>query len=274
MEAKGALFRRLHEQSGAFIIPNPWDVGTARILASMGFPALATTSAGMAFSLGVPEGTVSKERVLEHCRTIVEATPLPVSADLEKGFGDAPGDVAETILAAADLGLAGCSIEDHTGSTEDPIYDLTLAVERIRAASQARRAIRHDFVLTARCENFLWGRPSLADTIERLQRFEEAGADVLYAPGLPDLDTVRTVCRAMTAPINVVMGMHGPTFSVSQLADVGVKRISVGSALARRAFGAFVLAAREMQTEGTFRFSEDAIGFADLGRYFVNNEGN
>jgi 2-methylisocitrate lyase-like PEP mutase family enzyme len=269
MESKGAAFRKLHEEPGAFIIPNPWDVGTARILAAMGFRALATTSAGMAFSLGVAEGHVSREDTLSHCRAIAAATPLPVSADLEKGFGDSPDSAAETIQVAAEIGLAGCSLEDHTGLPDDPIYEFTLAVERIEAAAQARRALAHDFVLTARCENFLWGRPDLDDTIRRLQAFEKAGADVLYAPGLSDLGTIRTVCKALEKPVNVVMGMPGATFGVPELTEAGVKRISIGSALARVAFGAFVSAAREMRSMGTFRFSEKAMGFAELEGFFT-----
>jgi len=263
------LFRALHEQEGAFIIPNPWDVGTARILASLGFKALATTSAGLAFSLGVPEGTVARGQVLEHCRAMVSATDLPVSADLEKGFGDSPDSAAETIRAAAGTGLAGCSIEDHTGRRDDPIFAFTLAVERIAAAAEAARALRHDFVLTARCENFLWDRPDLDDTIRRLQAFEKAGADVLYAPGLHDLDTIRLVCTSVGRPVNVVMGMPGATFGVADLAAAGVKRISVGSALCRLAFGAFVRAAREMKNAGTFAFSSEAIGFSELERFFI-----
>lgn len=268
MTGKGAAFRALHNEPGVFIIPNPWDTGTARILASMGFRALATTSAGMAFSLGVPDGQVSRKDTLSHCRTIVAATPLPVSADLEKGFGDSPESVAETIRAAAGIGLAGCSIEDHTGRGDDPIFDFGLAVERIEAGAQACRALPHDFVLTARSENFLWGRPDLDDTIKRLQAFEKAGADVLYAPGLRDLGAIRTVCGALTKPVNVVMGLSGAAFSATELAEAGVKRISVGSALARLAFGSFVTAAREMKSEGTFHFSEGAIGFAEIQGLF------
>lgn len=268
---RGQSFRALHQQPGAFIIPNPWDVGTARILANLGFPALATTSAGMAFSLGKPDGQVGRGDTINHCRTIVEATPLPVSADLEKGFGDSPESAIETIKAAADIGLAGCSLEDHTGRRDDPIFDFTLAVERIEAAAQACRSLPRDFVLTARCENFLWGRTDLDDTIRRLQTYEKAGADVLYAPGLRDLDTIRTVCQALTKPINVVMGLPGATFSVAELAAVGVKRISVGSALARLALGSLVQAAREMRSEGTFHFAEDVIGFAELESLFVSN---
>ncbi len=271
-QQRNARFRALHERPGTFIIPNPWDVGTARVLASLGFEALATTSAGLAHSLGVRDGMVSREEALTHCRVIVEASDLPVSADLEKGFGDTPEDVADTIRDAAATGLAGCSIEDHTNRRDAPIFEFNLAVERIQAASEAKRELPHDFVLTARCENFLWGRPGLDDTIKRLQAFESAGADVLYAPGLHDLETIRTVCASVTKPVNVVMGMPGTTFGVSELADVGVKRVSVGSALSRAAFGTFVRAAKEMKEYGTFTFSSDAIGFSELEDYFVGYE--
>jgi 2-methylisocitrate lyase-like PEP mutase family enzyme len=265
----GAAFRALHEQDGAFVIPNPWDVGTARLLASVGFKALATTSAGLAFSLGRPEGTVAREEMLAHCRAIVAATDLPVSADLEKGFGDSPESVAETIRTAAATGLAGCSIEDHTNRRDDPIFEFTLAVERIAAAAEAARSLVDDFVLTARCENLLWDRPDLDDTIRRLQAFERAGADVLYAPGLHDLDSIRTVCASVGKPVNVVMGMPGATFGVRELADAGVKRISVGSALCRLAFGAVLRAADEMATTGSFTFSAAAIGFYELNSRFA-----
>lgn len=266
---KSARFRALHERPGAFVMPNPWDAGTARILASLGFGALATTSAGLAFSLGVREGTVSREEMLAHCRALVAATDLPVSADLEKGFGDAPEDVASTIRDAAATGLAGCSIEDHTNRRDDPIFEFGLAVERVAAASEAKRELAHDFVLTARCENFLWGRPDLDDTIKRLQAFEDAGADVLYAPGLGDLDAIRAVCASVAKPVNVVMGMPGATFGVRELAEAGVKRVSVGSALFRAALGAFVRAGREVRELGTFAFSSDAIGFSELEGYLA-----
>jgi 2-methylisocitrate lyase-like PEP mutase family enzyme len=261
--SKGEAFRALHEQEGAFIIPNPWDIGTARILASLGFKALATTSAGMAFSLGVGDGQVSREDTLAHCRAIVAATGLPVSADLEKGFGDSPESAAETIRAAAETGLAGCSLEDFTGDPRDPIFPFDLAVERITAAVAAKRALPDDFVLTARCENLIRGRDDLDDTIRRLQAYDEAGADVLYAPGLRDLDTIRTVCASVGKPVNV-LAMRGMTFGVAEMAEAGVKRISVGSLLALVAFGAFVDAAREMATQGSFRFAEQAMGFAEI----------
>ena len=269
MSGSPQTFRALHERPGAFVIPNPWDVGSARILAALGFEALATTSAGLAFSLGLVEGGVSREDTLAHCRAIVSATPLPVSADLEKGFGDTPEAVAETVRAAAAAGLAGCSIEDHTGRRDHPIFSFDLAVERIAAAVDAARSLPRDFVLTARCENLLWGRPNLDEVLKRLEAYETAGADVLYAPGLKDLDAIRAVCRAVSRPVNVVMGLPGATFTVGELAEAGVKRISVGSALARLAYGTFVKAAREIRSEGTFRFSDEAMGFAELEGFFT-----
>ena len=267
-QTKAAAFRELHHRDSAFVIPNPWDVGTARILASFGFEALATTSAGLAFALGLPEGAVAREQIVAHCRDIVTATELPVSADLEKGFGDDPASVAETIRAVADTGLAGCSIEDHTGRQDDPIFGFNHAVERIAAAVESARSLPHDFVLTARAENLLHNRPDLNDTIRRLQAFEAAGADVLYAPGLHDLETIRTVCAALGRPVNVVMGMPGATFGVAELADAGVKRISVGSAFSRLALGAVVNAAREITEHGTFTFSDGAADFALLENIF------
>lgn len=270
--SKGAAFRRLHDGPGAFVIPNPWDVGSARLLAALGFPALATTSAGMSFSYGVGEGKVPRAMVLEHCRQLVQATPLPVSADLEKGFGDSPEEAAETIRAAAGLGLAGCSLEDFTGDPANPIFETSLAVERIAAAAEARAGLAGDFVLTARCENFLWGRPDLDDTIARLQAFEKAGADVLFAPGLRDLDSIRAVCAAVSRPVNVIMGLPGISFSVSDLAAAGVRRISIGSSLARVAYGAAISAAQEILGTGSFGTVSQAIGFARMEEYFAGQE--
>ncbi len=268
-ENKGDVFRALHERPGAFVIPNPWDVGSARILASAGFEALATTSAGLAFSLGLPEGRVSRDQVLAHCRDLAAASDLPVSADLEKGFGDSPREVAETIRAAAETGLAGCSIEDYTGRPGDPIYGFDEAVARIAAAAEACRALPHDFVLTARAENFLHGRPDLEDTVKRLQAFEAVGADVLYAPGLGDLETIRKVCAAVGKPVNVVMGLPGPSFGVQELAEAGVTRISVGAAIARLAYGAVIEAAREIVEQGTFDYSRGLIGFKTFEDIFA-----
>ncbi|UOK70876.1 isocitrate lyase/PEP mutase family protein [Ancylobacter polymorphus] len=269
MDDKAARFRALHEGPGAFILPNPWDAGTARIFAALGFPALATTSAGMDFSRGVAEGTTSRADLLAHCASIVAATPLPVSADLEMGLGDSPESAGETIRAAAALGLAGGSLEDHTGRPDAPIYDFTLAVERIAAAAEARNALSGDFVLTARAENFLWGRPDLDDTIRRLQAFEAAGADVLYAPGLPDIEAVRTVCASVTRPVNVVVGIGKTRFTREELSAAGVRRISIGSSLARLAYGAVTRAAQTMRDEGRFDFVDGAMGFAEIEAFFT-----
>lgn len=266
---KAQRFVALHERPGAFVIPNPWDVGTARMLAGLGFEALATTSAGLAFSLGRRdgEGAVSREEAIEHARTIVDATPLPVSADLENGFGDAPEAVAATVAMATEVGLAGCSIEDATGRPDRPIYERAHAIERVAAAVEAARAGAFPFVLTARAENFLHGRPDLDDTIARLQAFEAAGADVLYAPGLRDLETIRQVCAAVHRPVNVIIGIAGTSFSVEQLAAAGVRRISLGSALSRVALGAVLQAAREIKEQGTFGFADAAASFAELNGF-------
>jgi len=260
---KGARFRALHERSGAFVIPNPWDAGSARILASLGFEALATTSAGFAFSAGRrdAEAAVTRDEILENARAIVNATDLPVSADLESGFGPRPDDVARTIRLAAETGLVGGSIEDATYDAVRPIYDIAEATERVAAAVEAARSLAFPFVLTARAENFLFGRPDLDDTIRRLQAFETAGADVLYAPGLPSLDAIRLVCSSVSKPFNVVIGLAGQAFSVGQLAEAGVRRISLGPTLWRAASGALVRAAREMNQLGTFTFTTDAMPF-------------
>ena len=261
----GAVFRALHERTAAFVIPNPWDVGTAKFLASLGFEALATTSAGYAFARGLPDGGVGFEEMIAHCKEIVASTGLPVSADLEKGKGDTPDSAAETVFAAEAAGLAGCSIEDFSGDDASPIFDFQLAVERIAAASEAARSLKRDFVLTARAENFLHDRPDLDDTIRRLQAFEKAGADVLYAPGIGDIEPVRTICAALTRPVNV---LAVPGFSVAALAETGAKRISLGSKLTTAAFGAVEAAAREMLDEGTFEFSRKGYSFARLQRLF------
>lgn len=265
---KGLAFRALHQRAGAFVIPNPWDAGSARLLSTLGFEALATTSAGHAFALGQRDGDggVSRAETLANARAIVEATELPVSADLENGFGDDPESAAATIRAASSVGLVGGSIEDSSGDEARPIYDLALAVERVAAAVEAARGLPAPFVLTARAENFLHGRPDLEDTIRRLQAFEKAGAEVLYAPGLTMLEQIRTVCASVSRPVNVVMGLAGGSFSVQQLAEAGVRRISLGSSLARAALGAMMRAAREIQREGTFGFAAQAIPFAEINR--------
>ncbi|MDA0997384.1 MAG: isocitrate lyase/phosphoenolpyruvate mutase family protein [Proteobacteria bacterium] len=264
--AKHLTFKALHQRPGAFVIPNPWNAGTAKILASLGFEALATTSAGHAFSVGRLDSAsdLKRSEILANAREIVAATDLPVSADLEGGFGDAPESCAETIELASALGLVGGSIEDATGDRSKPIYEFNQAVERIAAASEA--ASRLPFVLTARAENFLHGRNDLDDTIKRLQAFAAAGAEVLYAPGLPSLDAIQTVCAAVDRPVNVVMGLKGAAFSVQELQAAGVKRISVGGAFARAALGAFVRAAREVREQGTFGFAADAIPGAEANR--------
>ena len=238
---KAAAFRALHERPGAFIIPNPWDAGTAKLLASLGFEALATTSLGLANSLGRVDGTntVSRNEVLENCRVIAEATALPVNADLENCYADEPRAAAEMIRLAASAGVVGGSIEDATGNPDRPIYDFALAVERVQAAVEVARSLPVPFLLTARAENLLHGRLDLDDTIRRLQAFEKAGADVLYAPGVRDLATIRTVVSAVTRPVNVVMSAADPAITAAQLAEAGVKRISVGGALSRLALAAF-----------------------------------
>lgn len=266
---KGKTFRDLHSAGAPFIIPNPWDIGTAKLLASCGFKALATTSAGHAFSRGLPDGGVGFEAMIQHCREIVAATVLPVSADLERGKGDTPESAAETIFAAAAAGLAGCSIEDHTGDAREPIYDFGLAVERVAAAAEAARALRHDFVFTARAENYLWNRLDKDDTIKRLQAFEAAGADVLYAPGLSDIATVTEVCAAVTKPVNV---LAIPAFTVKALGEAGASRISLGSKLATFAFGMLENASREMLRAGNFGFARAAMPFARAQALFETPE--
>ena len=269
--ARAEAFRALHDRSGIFAIPNPWDAGSARILATLGFEALATTSAGFAFSVGRPdaEGAIGREETLANARAIVEATPLPVSADLENGFGDEPAACAETILEAAAVGLVGGSIEDATGRASDPIYAYDLSIRRVQAAVKAARSLPFPFVLTARAENLINGRPDLQDTIRRLTAFAEAGADVLYAPGLKTREEIEAVVRAVAPrPVNVVMGLSGPSFSLGVLASLGVKRVSLGSSLARAAYGAFLEAAREVNGKGTFDFARTAVPYAEINGMF------
>jgi 2-methylisocitrate lyase-like PEP mutase family enzyme len=268
-EEKYRAFRALHERPGAFVIPNPWDAGTARILTALGFEALATTSAGYAFSVGRRDSSaeLTREGILQNARSIVEATDLPVSADLEDGFGRSPEICAETIRLATGAGLAGGSIEDATGNPDAPIYDFSLSVERVAAAAEAAHACQ--FLLTARAENFLHGRPHLDETIRRLQAFAQAGADVLYAPGLFSLEAIRQVCASLPKPVNVLMGLQGATFSVEELAAVGVKRISVGGSFARAALGAFVRAAREIKEKGTFTYAADALPHLEAKSYMA-----
>lgn len=261
---KGLVFRGLHHQEQAFVIPNPWDQGTARLLELGGFRALATTSAGYAFSCGVRDNEVARGAMIQHVKDIVSATDLPVSVDLGNGFADDPATVAETILLVAEAGAVGASIEDATGDPDHPIYDFGLSVERVRAAAAVARALPFPFTLTARNENSLVGRPNLDDTIRRLRAFQDVGADVLYAPGVQAAADIRTLVRSVDRPVNVVAGLQGPILSLADLSALGVKRVSLGSALARTAFGAVLRAAQEMRERGTFSFVEDAVSFRDI----------
>ena len=267
---KSAAFRALHERPGAFVIPNPWDAGTARLLASLGFEALATTSLGLANTLGRADGTgaVSRAEVLANCREIASATDLPVNADLENGYAREPDAAAEMIRLAAEAGVVGGSIEDATGDPQQPIYEFDLAVERVRAAARVAHSLPTPFMLTARAENFLHGRRDIDDTIRRLRAFEAAGADVLYAPGLRDLASIRTVAAAVGRPLNVVMSAADPSITVDQLAEAGVKRISVGGALSRLALAAFLRGAREMKEQGAFTYMRDTVPTAELKQVF------
>jgi 2-methylisocitrate lyase-like PEP mutase family enzyme len=261
---KAVRFRELHEGPGAFVIPNPWDVASARILAGLGFQALATSSAASACAVGRRDHGLTRGESLVHARLIANATDLPVSADFGKGFGDAPEDVAETVRLAAEAGLVGCTIEDATGSSDCPLYHEGLAAERIAAAAQAARSLPFPFMLTARAHNFLYDAPSLEDTIRRLQAFEEAGADALFAPGLPDLNSVRTVCAAVSKPFNFMVGIKGNSFSVPELAEAGVRRISLATSLYRAAMTGLLDAAREVKDEGRFSFLDRSLTTGEL----------
>ena len=267
---KAAAFRALHEREGVFIIPNPWDAGTARLLTALGFEALATTSLGLANTLGRADGAgaVSRREVLDNCAQIAAATHLPVSADLENCYAHEPRAAAEMIRLAAEAGVVGGSIEDATGDAQQPIYDFELAVERVHAAVEVARSLPFPFTLVARAENFLHGRRDLDDTIRRLQAFEKAGADVLYAPGLRDLATIGTVASSVTKPLNVVMSAADPALTAAQLAKAGVKRISVGGALNRLALASFLKAAHEMKEQGGFTWVRETIPSKELNRLF------
>lgn len=253
-DTKAAAFQALHRNPGTFVIANAWDGGSARILQGLGFAAIATSSGASANTLGRLDGKVTRDEALSQARIIVGAVDLPVSADFENGFGDTPEIVAETVRLAAGIGLAGCSIEDSTGQKDRPLYDFGLAVERIAAAAQAARALPGPFTLTARSENFLRGNPNLDDTIKRLQAYEKAGADALFAPLLPDLAAVKAVCSAVTKPVNFMVGVPGKSFSVAELAAAGVKRISLATSLHRAAMTGLFEAAREVKEQGTFGY--------------------
>jgi 2-methylisocitrate lyase-like PEP mutase family enzyme len=260
-------FRALHLGPGAFVIPNPWDAGSARLLAGLGFPALATSSSASAALLGRRDGQITRDEALAQARAIVTATDLPVSADLEKGFGDAPAVVAETIGLAAAAGLVGASIEDATGDPAQPLFDLDFAAERVAAAAQAARALPFPFTLTARTENFLRGHPDLADTIRRLQAFEQAGADVLFAPGLPDLESVRAVCAAVSRPVNFMVGIRGQSFTLAELEAAGVRRVSLATSLYRAAMTGLLDAAKEVRDKGTFGYLDRSIPTPELNAF-------
>jgi 2-methylisocitrate lyase-like PEP mutase family enzyme len=264
---KASRFRALHENPRAFVIANPWDAGSARILAGLGYQALATSSGACAGTLGRRDGRVTREEALAHARAIVEATDLPVSADLEKGFGDSPEDAAETIRLAAGVGLVGGSIEDATGRKDKPFYDFAHAVERVAAAAASARSLGFGFVLTARTENYLRGNPDLDDTIRRLQAFEQAGADVLFAPGLPDLAAVRAVCAAVTKPVNFMAGIKGRSFTVAELETAGVRRISVATSFYRAAMTGLLDAAREVKERGSFGYLDRSMTTPELNGY-------
>ncbi|MEJ0070616.1 MAG: isocitrate lyase/phosphoenolpyruvate mutase family protein [Pseudomonadota bacterium] len=264
---KADRFRALHQGPGCFVIPNPWDAGSARILAGLGFAALATSSGGFAGTLGRRDGKVQRDEALAHARAVVGAVDLPVSADLENGFGDAPSIAAETVRLAADTGLVGCSIEDFSGDKDRPLYDIDAAVARVAAAVAAARSVGFGFTLTARSENFLRGNPSLDDTIKRLQAYEKAGADVLMAPGLPDLASVKAVCAALTKPVNFMAGIKGKSFTTAELAAAGVRRISVASSFYRAAITGLISAATEVKDKGTFGYLDTSLTTPELNGY-------
>ena len=264
---KAERFRALHEGGAPFVIANPFDAGSAKVLAAMGFPALATSSGGFAGTLGRRDGQVAREEALAHGRAVVEAVDIPVSADFENGFGHEPAEAARTVELAVGAGLAGCSIEDATGDPDEPLYDIDRAAARIAASAEAARAADVPFMLTARAEGFLRGRPDLGEAVARLQAYEAAGADVLMAPGLPDLAAVRAVCAALTRPFNFMAGIPGRSFPVNGLAAAGVRRISLATSLYRAALGGLEAAAREVRDAGTFAYVETAMPSGRLAGY-------
>ncbi len=261
-----AAFRALHARPGAFVIPNPWDVGSARVLAGLGFEALATTSSGMAYALGKRDGAATRDEVLEHLRALVANVDIPINADLGNAFGDDPAAVGETFQLVAPLGVAGASVEDATGDKSNPIYEFDLAVERVRAAVDAVRATGLPVMVTARAEGFLHGKPDLPEIIKRLQAFQEAGADVLYAPGIKTRDEITAVCSSVVRPVNVLAALPGMNLTVADLAELGVKRISVGGLLAKVSIDALLRASEQMQ-QGSFAFADGIKGFADVRQW-------
>lgn len=268
---KAVRFQQLHQVEGCFVIPNPWDVGSTRLLTSLGFKALATTSAGLAITLGQPDKSVARDVLMAHLSALSSATDLPISADLEDGFGDTPQAVAQTIWLAAEAGVVGGSIEDASGHPNDPLYERAWATERIRAAAEAARSLPFPFMLTARADNHVLGRPDLADTIGRLQAYQEAGADVLYAPGLTRREDIATLLREVDRPVNVLIGVPGLTLDVATLADMGVRRVSVGGSLARAAYGEFMRAATQLRDQGTATYTQAALTGRELNRWFSSS---
>jgi 2-methylisocitrate lyase-like PEP mutase family enzyme len=266
-ETKAIQFEKLHKRPGVFLIPNPWDAGSARILTGLGFEALATSSAGSAAALGVRDGQLTREQALAHAREVVKATTLPVSGDLEDGFGQSPETAAQTVMLAAEAGLVGCSIEDWTRDKEQPLYEIQLAAERVEAAAKAARSLPFPFTLTARAETCVRGRLDLDETIKRLVAFEKAGAHVLFAPGLPDLVAVRAVCSAVSKPVNFAVGIRDKSFSVAELAQAGVKRISFAASFYRAAMTGLIEAAREAKEKGTFSYLTQTMTTAELSSF-------
>lgn len=266
---KYTVFRQLHDTTEPFIIPNPWDVGSAKILQASGFKALATTSAGHAYSMGFGDGKMGVQDILAHCHTMVNATDLPVTADLGKGFGDSPDAVADTITQAASIGLAGCSIEDQTGDPDNPIYDFNLATERIAAACEAKDQLSHDFVLTARSDNYACGIRNFDDTLKRLQAFEKVGADVLYPPAFDDLSEIRQCCDGLEKPVNILVEGLNDSFTIKNLTDAGVKRISLGSGMYLAAMGGFMASVNELKNSGTLEFLSNLADYAELEQLFA-----
>jgi len=264
---KASLFHALHQRAGAFFVPNPWDAGSARVLAGLGFEAFATSSGATSATFGRRDGKLNRNEALASARAIADATDLPVSADLETGFGDSPDAVAETVRMAAEAGIVGFSIEDSTGDKNRPLYEIQLAAERIMAALQAAKTLPFRFTLTARAENFVRGKPDLHDAIKRLQAYEQAGADVLFAPALPDLDAVQAVCHAVSKPVNFMVGIRGKSFTTAQLVEAGVKRISFASSLYRAAMTGLIVAATEVKLGGTFGYLEKTITTAELNKF-------
>jgi 2-methylisocitrate lyase-like PEP mutase family enzyme len=271
---KAAAFVALHQKGNCFVIPNPWDIGSAKLLEHLGFQALASTSAGFAFSQGQSDLSIGLAAKLQHLNSLAAATELPISADLQNGFGHAPEAVARTILEAAKTGIVGGSIEDASGDKDKPIYDLDLAVERIRGAADAARSLDVKFMLTARAENYLYGQADLKDTIRRLQAYQEAGADVLFAPGIQSKEDIRAIVQSIDRPLNVIMGLQGVPLTFDQLRELGVTRVSLGGSLARAAYGALCRAAAEIQSAGTFRYADDAMAGAALNAIFAGPSGD